>query len=441
MDPASGPPPDGRSLLSVLAEGASRTSALSVLHDRAMLAVGARCSLLYESHPAGNVLQATSGAGLEFLPSLPWTPGAREEAAVGGIFAGRVAVAFANLPAEMPGLHEQLGERQAIVLPLETDSRRLGLLAIGLESGAERGLGLLRDSDVPTAFLLALELSGLRQREAFEHDVRRLLDAFTDRLAQTLDLPQALEPLCVGAARLFASDRATVWLHNRETRALEALASSDASFAAGAAPVRTDDALAPASAALRNPGAGIASRGSEPTGVLTVPLRGCRRALGTIVFDGVRVEPGDDLALLRRADELGRHLSSAIETMQLLHTVARSRRELELVFSSFPHLIVVVGVDGQILRTNDVFAAALGRPADALRGVPLGECTGSELTAWLASLAAPLDGAATTELTDSVIGGPYLVTATDLVTDPGGPSGRVIVARDMASVTAAHQSR
>ena len=80
----------------------------------------------------------------------------------------------------------------------------------------------------------------------------------------------------------------------------------------------------------------------EATATVTVPLRGCRRALGTIVFEGVRVETGGELDLLDRADELGRQLSSAIENMQLLDDVMRSRRELENTFDSIAHLVVVV---------------------------------------------------------------------------------------------------
>ena len=89
-----------------------------------------------------------------------------------------------------------------------------------------------------------------------------------------------------------------------------------------------------------------------------MPLRGCRRALGTIVFDGVRVEPGGELDLLDRADELGRQLSSAIENMQLLDDVMRSRRELENTFDSIAHLVAVSDRRGRIVHVNEAFASA-----------------------------------------------------------------------------------
>src|SRR4029077_565030 len=90
--------------------------------------------------------------------------------------------------------------------------------------------------------------------------------------------------------------------------------------------------------------------------MLTVPLRGCRRALGTIVFEGVRVETGGELDLLNRADALRRPLSSAIENMQLLDDVIRSRRELENTFDSISHLVAVSDMRGRIVHVNEAFA-------------------------------------------------------------------------------------
>src|SRR5262249_57613340 len=78
--------------------------------------------------------------------------------------------------------------------------------------------------------------------------------------------------------------------------------------------VSTDDASAPAAASMRRVRSEIVppSDGAV-TPIVTVPLRGTRRALGSVVFEGVRVETGGELDLLDRADELGRQLSSAIE--------------------------------------------------------------------------------------------------------------------------------
>src|SRR5213078_2634942 len=113
------------------------------------------------------------------------------------------------------------------------------------------------------------------------------------------------------------------------------------------------------------------SEGDAATALVTVPLRGTRRALGTIVFEGVRVETGGELDLLDRADELGRQLSSAIENLQLLDDVMRSRRELENTFDSIMHLVAVADTRGHIVHVNQAFATRVGRKRDELLNRPI----------------------------------------------------------------------
>ncbi|HUR33448.1 MAG TPA: GAF domain-containing protein [Vicinamibacterales bacterium] len=416
-------------LLSLLADGRGRNDAVSLLHERALMAAGGSCSLLFEPHPASGHLQATSGAGVEALPTVPWGGEGREAAFINRVFAERVVTAVPELAQDLPQLHTLLQRSSAVLVPLANDGRRLGMLAIGMDSDAPAAAGRLRASDVPPGFLLALELSRLRQREEFEHDIRELLDTFSEQLSTTPDLSRALEPLCEAATRLFAADRTTVWVHDRDSRSMIPVASSDAAYRADAQPVRADDTLAPAAVALRTQRAGLATSQAEATSVLTVPLRGYRRALGTLVFEGVRIEPGDAISLLIRADELGRQLSSAVETSQLLGVVTQSRREFEQLFASVAHLIVVLDAEGRIVRLNQAFATAVGRDMDALRGQPLDSCVGPELSAWVGSLAMPLPQPALAELTDAVLQGPYVITVTDLASENGGHGGRVIVAR------------
>jgi signal transduction histidine kinase len=423
----------------MLADGGGRHATLAVLHHRALQVTGGSCSLLFEPHPASGHLHVTSGAGIDALPIDPWQPGGGEAALLAKIFADRIAAPLARLAEDMPQLHLLLRAPAAFLLPLASDTRRFGLLAVGVADATAQAAGPLHESDVPAGFLLALELSRLRQREEFEHDVRDLLTSFADRLAGTLDLAHALEPLCVASTRLFAGDRTTVWLHDRESRRLVPLSSSDVSYLPTAVSVRTDDPIAPAAVAMRSQRAGLATMRSESTSVLTVPLRGCRRALGTLVFEGVRIEPGDDISLLNRADELGRQLSSAVETIQLLEIVTQSRRELEQLFASIAHLIVVVDQHGIIVRANDAFAGAVGETSDALRRRPLSSFVGDALTHWVGSLTEPLPEPAVTELVDDVLGGPYVVTATDLLTENGRHAGRVVVARDLVPIVSVRE--
>ncbi len=424
------------SLLTLLAEGGSRHATLSLLHQQALQVTGGTSSLLFEQHPASGLLQATSGSGIEELPTEAWRPRGDEASLIGESFGTRQAVAVTGLAVKMPLLHERLGSERAILLPLLKDTQRVGLLVIGMPLGALLDVADLERSDVPAGFLLALELARLRQREEFEHDVRDLLDAFSVRLSSSLDLPGALEPLCVAATNLFAADRTTVWIYERDSRSLVPLASSDPGHAQAADAVRADDPLAPAATALRTLRAGLASRRTEATSIVTVPLRGCRRALGTLVFEGVRIEAGDDIALLNRADELGRQLSSAVETMQLLDVVLKSRRELEQLFASIAHLIVVIDEEGRIVRANPAFADAVGLGVDSLKMRPLREHVTAELADWLDTLSYPLSSPALHEFSNPGFAGHYVVTVTDLAGSGGRHSGRVVVARDMLPVMA-----
>lgn len=432
MDPQHAEP-DAPSLLSALA-GGNRIAILGLLHQRALEAAQGRCSLLFERNPRDQSLRATSGHGLDQLDSSPWRPSPSEQRLIAS--AGRSgAAAVSTLGRRMPALFARLGTPAALLVPLADHREQVGLLVIGLDADAPPAAPSLA-REVAPAFILALELARLREREELEREVRTLLEAFSTRVATTLDLQRALEPLCVDAARLFAADRMSVWLHDRDARTLELKASSDSARQAGAPTVRADDPLEPAAAALRSLRAGLSTSADTPTSTLTVPLRGCRRALGTVVFDGVRVDAGDDLNLLDRADELGRQLSGAVESVQLLEAVLQARRELEQVFTSIAHLVAVVDADGRIVRANAAFAAAAGRPAESLRQQPLGECVGPELVGWLRELQGTLTMPAVRELRDSVLGGPYLVTVTDLQRDGTRHAGRVIVARDLLPLVA-----
>ena len=200
----------------------------------------------------------------------------------------------------------------------------------------------------------------LRQDEDLRRDVRALLEEFSASLSATLNLAAGLDIFCHGANQLFAADRTSVWIHDRRARHLELQASSSPGADARGAQVSAEDTTTPAAVAMRQARADIVYRSAdEPTAMVTVPLRGCRRALGTIVFEGVRVETGGELDLLDRADELGRQLSSAIENMQL-DDVIRSRRELENTFDSIAHLVAVSDTRGRIVHVNQPFASRSG---------------------------------------------------------------------------------
>src|SRR5581483_9962921 len=423
-----------RPLIAWLAHAATVTELLPHLHQHAIDTTGGSRSMLFRHNPRNGVLQAASGFALDSLRTDPWQPGADESSLVARVFEKREPTLVTDLPRQMPDLADRLGSRTALLLPLVRRSERVGLVAVGFDAApsAER---LADASDVADAFVTALDLCHLRQREELQRDIRALLEQFSTVLSSTLTLASGLDVFCYGANRLFGADRTSVWIHDRRARHLTLQASSDAHIARGT-PIGTDDPSSPAAAAMRRARAELVTLDADaPTAMVTVPLRGCRRALGTLVFDGVRVEAGGELDLLDRADELGRQLSSTIENMQLLDDVLRARRELENTFDSIAHLIVVCDPIGRIVHANRAFATRVGRSREELLDRPIAEFVGAELAARLAGHEQSSRAPATIELHDARLAGPFVVTLTDLRSTDRERAGTVIVARDLTAQT------
>ena len=316
------------SLTSLLAGASRPIDVLPHLHRYAIEATGGSCSLLFEHNPRSGSMQATSAYALDELRVDPWLPGPDEAAMVAQAFARAEAMLVGDVGRQMPELAGRLRTPSALLLPLTRGDERVGLLTIGFQTMPNATAIAADGWTASDAFVAALELFRLRRRDELQRDLRALIDEFSDSISATLDLTAGIEIFCVGANRLFGADRTSVWVHDRHARQLVLQGSSDPEHMARGVSVNTEDALAPAAVALRRTRAEVVSPGDSATVTVTVPLRGCRRALGTIVFDGVRVETGGELDLLDRADELGRQLSNTIETTQLLDNVLRSRREL-----------------------------------------------------------------------------------------------------------------
>jgi len=341
-----------------------------------------------------------------------------------------------DLTLQMPDLGLRLGKPGALLLPLVQGEDRLGVLTIGFSDAPDMtriGLDSLSTCD---AFVTTIDLLRLRRRDELHRDLRELLDEFSASISATLNLSAGLEIFCVGANRLFGADRTSVWIHDRRARQLVLFGSSDPEHVSRGVKIAADDLLSPAAMGMRRTRAELLSSTSEATSTVTVPLRGYRRALGSIVFERARVEAGGELDVLDRADELGRQLSNAIETTRLIDDVIRSRRELENAFDSIWHLVVVADRFGKIVQVNDAFANRLGRTRDALLGQTLAECVGPELAAWLAEQErADVRPEPTTpamrEMIDPALNGPFMFTVTDLVDQERRRTGMVLVARDL----------
>jgi PAS domain S-box-containing protein len=430
-----------RPLASLLAHSTTPNELLPHLHQYALDATGGSCSLLFQHNPRTGGLQATSGFGLDALKSDPWLPGSEEAAVVADAFARRTPTLVVDTVRQTPDLALRLNTPAALVLPLIRGGERIGLLAVGFDrppSAADVDGTAVEAAD---AFITALELFHLRQADELQRDVRTLLEEFTNSLAATLSLAAGLDIFCHGTNRLFAADRTSVWIHDRRSRHLVLRASSDPADIARGVRVDAADVSAPAAIAMSRTRAEIVSPAEDQaTAIVTVPLRGTRRALGAIVFEGVRVETSGEIDLLDRADELGRQLSSAIENMQLLEDVMRSRRELENTFDSISHLVAVSDTEGHIVHVNQAFATRVGRKREELLNQPLAEHLGPELGGWLerhksSTTRTPGDSAVTIEVVDPMLKGPFMVTVTDLLNYDRESVGSVIVARDLTPQT------
>jgi PAS domain S-box-containing protein len=185
----------------------------------------------------------------------------------------------------------------------------------------------------------------------------------------------------------------------------------------------------PAARGLRLERAQILEDGAEP--ILISPLRGLRRALGTLVIEGPSSREIDEHQQIELATELGRQLSAGIENVQLLEEMLRQRRLLEDTFNSLHDLVVVTDRDLRVVQMNDAFATRLGRSRAELLEQSLAELVGPDLSDWAAGSESDEGGVRTRTLEHAQLGGIFDLTVTPLINEDGEPVGRVMVARDI----------
>ena len=149
---------------------------------------------------------------------------------------------------------------------------------------------------------------------------------------------------------------------------------------------------------------------------MIAPIRGWRRALGTLVIEG-----GGDERTVEAAHETARQLGVAIENVQLLDEVLRQRRLLEDTFNSLVDLVIVLDREGRIVQTNEAFAVRVGVGRRDLLNARAEELVGPETAAWLAAADPSLSsgaGGGTRQIEDGKLGGTFLLTATPLIKLP-----------------------
>jgi signal transduction histidine kinase len=252
-------------------------------------------------------------------------------------------------------------------------------------------------------------------------------------ISSTTGLGASLAGLLAEFNSHLGSRRACVWLHDRRARELWLVASSEGATGLATARVPVGD---PDHAAARGLRLELASVLPSPSGpILVVPLRGWRRALGTLVVEGPGMGAPETRTRLDIAADLGRQLSTGIENVQLLEEILLQRRLLEDTFNSLTDLVVVTDGANRVVQMNDAVARRLGRPRRSLHERPLAEVVGADIADW----ATAPDGEPAAERTRTIdhpaLGGRFAVTVTPLVTEHGESVGRVVVARDVTRQT------
>lgn len=276
---------------------------------------------------------------------------------------------------------------------------------------------------------LAVELACLTRERAALQRIQELCLAFSNGVSATLAIGSALDTLSQDANTLFGTARVSVWLHQRRTRELVLAGSSDPSRVAGELRVSTEDPTAAPARGLRLAGPLVLADGDQQA--LIAPLRGWRRALGTLVVEGHAgsLDAGQLAALVR---ELSRQLSVGIENIQLLEEILRQRRLLENTFNSIIDLVVVTDNALRVVQMNEAFAARTRASRVELLERPLPELVGAETAEWIQAHE-PGEGARTREITDRTLGGIFASTVTRLIDEDGEPVGHVLVARDISA--------
>ena len=403
---------------------------LPLFHQQAILAADGRSSVLLRLNPRTGLLQADSAAGLETLSAGPWLSTEAERAVAEQAWNERQPI---HVPASAE-LGRRLDAGHLVITPLQAREQRLGLLVIGTD--APENAIARHDEIAAIADLLSLTLERARfRREAdLQHDLRELSANLTRAVSSSVNLGAALEIFCDRAARLFAADRVSVWFHDRRQQVLELVASSDVAEMATAHPVPTDDASVPVAVVMRQADVKVFPEADDGGLDVVAPLRGRRRALGTLELCGVRVETGDAVDLLDRVEEVGRHLATNIENIWLLEDLLRSRRELESTFNSLTDLVIVIGRGSRITQANRAFADRVGRQSCELKEHPLCDFVGREVVAWIEEQAAQgIAEPSEREIADERLHGTFLFTLSPLIGADDEQVGTVIVARDVSA--------
>ena len=159
---------------------------------------------------------------------------------------------------------------------------------------------------------------------ALRKRLQEALLVFSRGLSARLTLDTALQTLAREVNGLFGTERTSVWLHDRRTHSLTLAGSSNPRQDTSQERISTDDD-SPIARGLRQEGVQVTE--SDSSRMLVAPLRGWRRALGTLVIDG-RAREVDDEQIVELSMDLARQLSIAVEGVVVLDELIRQQARL-----------------------------------------------------------------------------------------------------------------
>ena len=262
---------------------------------------------------------------------------------------------------------------------------------------------------------------------ALRKRLQEALLAFSKGVSAQLSVGTALETLAAEVNELFGAGATSIWLHDRRTHALCLAGSSDSRRGASTESIATAED-SPIARGLRQESVQVTGIGAAR--VLVAPLRGWRRALGTLVIEGQAREVTDE-SLVELSADVARQLSIAVESVVVLEELIRQRRILEDTFDSLADMVLVTDAEQRVVQINDALVARAGTPRSTLLGRFADEVVGTAIAQWAAGHGVS-GSAATKEFRGERLADAIAATVTALVSGAGGSAGRVLVLRDVS---------
>lgn len=422
-------------VIRMVAQARNHEQVVADLHARVVAVTGAVRSILLEVDADRRRLRPTSGSGGEPIAPEPWIELPDSLALAYEVLASGHPRQIAPLMTVLPDLALRLGTPAAIIAPLVSQGRALGLLVLAMP-GVVPALGWM-DQVAGCADALALALT--RARVEHELAIRQGIDTALHDLAEAVGRggrESAIENCCSGLARLLKAERVSLWQHDREARRLAVVAASDGSHHRRPASAPTADTDALLVKAMRGTRVELMDVATTPRSAVNaaVPLRGQRRALGVLVLQGLAVPPGDLSRLRGWLGALGSQMSRVLEGRQLLDDVLQARRTLDHAFDASRDIVLTLDARRRLVRVNDAALARSGRLRSDVVGGPVTALVGGAFSEWIAGLpddAAPGAAPPTSELVDEALGGAFVATAMPLPSDGTSPAGWLVVARNV----------